>query len=96
MRLNHYYENHVRNYLQHVDIEFLRNKTVLITGVTGMIGSAMADFLCLAGKNIRVLGMGRSKERAGERFTYPWFTVKNFSVNCKLKLNKNIIKKHYQ
>ena len=64
MRLNHYYENHVCEYMKQINMEFLNGKTVLITGVTGMIGSAIADALCMAGKNIRVLGMGRAKERA--------------------------------
>ena len=78
MRLNHYYENHVCEYMKQINMEFLNGKTVLITGVTGMIGSAIADALCMAGKNIRVLGMGRAKERAANRFAYPWFTAKNF------------------
>ena len=78
MRLNHYYENHVCEYMKQINMEFLNGKTVLITGVTGMIGSAIADALCMAGKNIRVLGMGRAKERAANRFAYPWFTAENF------------------
>ena len=78
MRLNHYYENHVCEYMKQINMEFLNGKTVLITGVTGMIGSAIADALCMAGKNIRVLGMGRAKERAVNRFAYPWFTAENF------------------
>lgn len=78
MRLNHYYENHVCEYMKQIDMEFLNGKTVLITGVTGMIGSAIADALCMAGKNTRVLGMGRSKKRAAKRFAYPWFTAENF------------------
>ena len=78
MRLNHYYENHVCEYMKQINMELLNGKTVLITGVTGMIGSAIADALCMAGKNIRVLGMGRAKERAANRFAYPWFTAENF------------------
>ena len=83
MRLNHYYENHVCEYMKKIDMEFLGGKTVLITGITGMIGSAMADALCMADKNIRVLGMGRSKERAVSRFDYSWFSEKNFRfIEC--------------
>lgn len=62
-----------------MEVDFLKGKTVLITGVTGMIGSAVADVLCLADKNIRVLGMGRCSKRASDRFTYSWFMKKNFS-----------------
>lgn len=78
MKLNQYYEQHISNFLENVDTDFLEGKTVLISGVTGMIGSAMADALCMAGKDIRILGMGRSKKRAANRFDYPWFTENNF------------------
>ena len=78
MKLNRYYEQHVSDFFENVEMDFLQGKTVLISGVTGMIGSAIADALCMAGKNIRVLGMGRSKERATKRFAYPWFTAENF------------------
>ena len=78
MKLNSYYKEHIEKYLENIDLEFMQGKTVLITGVTGMIGSALADTLCLADKKIRILGMGRSKERASDRFVYPWFTEDNF------------------
>ena len=78
MKLNQYYKQHISNFLETVETDFLEGKTVLISGVTGMIGSAMADALCMAGKNIRILGMGRSKKRAANRFDYPWFTENNF------------------
>ena len=78
MKLNQYYKQHISNFLENVEMDFLEGKTVLISGVTGMIGSAVADALCMADKKIRVLGMGRSKERAANRFAYPWFTTENF------------------
>ena len=78
MKLNRYYEQHVSDFFENAEMDFLQGKTVLISGVTGMIGSAIADALCVAGKNTRVLGMGRSKERADNRFAYPWFTAENF------------------
>jgi nucleoside-diphosphate-sugar epimerase len=78
MKLNRYYEQHINKFLESMQMDFLQGKTVLISGVTGMIGSAIADALCMAGKNIRVLGMGRAKERAVKRFAYPWFTAENF------------------
>ena len=43
-----------------------------------MIGSASADALCLAERNIRVIGTGRSKERASNRFNYSWFKKEIF------------------
>lgn len=78
MRLNRYYEKHLRSLIENVDLDFLEGKSVLISGVTGMIGSAIADALCMSGKNIRVLGLGRSQLRAVERFSYSWFSQDNF------------------
>lgn len=79
MKLNQYYENHMRDYMRTVDLDFLKGKTVLITGATGLVGSAVADALCISGKKIRVLGVGRSCERAAKRFAYSWFTKDNFT-----------------
>lgn len=87
MRLNSYYREHIVNYLENIDLEFMHGKTVLITGVTGMIGSALADTLCLSDNKIRILGMGRSKERASARFVYPWFTEDNFRF-----IENNVVK----
>ena len=78
MRLNSYYKECVQSYLKNTNLDFLQWKQVLITGVTGMIGSALADALCLAERNIRVIGTGRSKERASNRFNYSWFKKENF------------------
>ena len=78
MRLNSYYKECVQSHLKNTNLDFLQGKQVLITGVTGMIGSALADALCLAERNIRVIGTGRSKERASNRFNYSWFKKENF------------------
>ena len=51
-----------------------RAGTVLITGASGLIGSAMADILLTAnrtlGASFRVLALGRSEARLRERFSY--------------------------
>lgn len=52
--------------------EKLAGSTVLVTGATGLIGSAVVDFLAQcnmdAGAGIRILAAGRSRERTKARF----------------------------
>lgn len=58
---------------QTVDIEKLKNSSVLITGASGLIGSFVADTLLYYNKtqnaNIKVYAAGRSKQRLEERFS---------------------------
>lgn len=52
-----------------VNIESLKNKTILITGVTGTIGSFIVDMLIQynkRGANIRIIAAGRSVEKIEE------------------------------
>ena len=55
------------------DLEKLEGKTVLLTGATGLIGSAVADILFCYNekhkKHIHVICAGRSEEKARERFS---------------------------
>lgn len=50
----------------------LRGKTILITGGTGMIGSFLIDVLNEANLGCTVLLLGRSEEKAKERFAEYW------------------------
>ena len=50
----------------------LRNKTILITGGTGLIGSFLVDVLSVANVNCKVLLLGRSEEKAKKRFLEYW------------------------
>ena len=55
----------------------LRDKTVLISGASGMIGSFLIYVLLSKKENIRVIAVGRSEVRAKERFQQYW-EDKNF------------------
>ncbi len=50
------------------DILWLKNKTVLITGVTGMIGSLLTHFLLYCNKkmnlNVSIIGLARNQKKA--------------------------------
>lgn len=50
----------------------LRDKTVLITGGTGLIGSFLIDVLAVANLGCNVLLFGRSEEKAMARFSEYW------------------------
>lgn len=53
--------------------EKLANKSILISGATGLIGSCLIDVIMKRneqGLNCRVYALGRSRERAMERFAY--------------------------
>ena len=54
------------------DVEGLRGKRVLITGITGMIGSCMADALTVLnerrGLGLTIFGVSRNPDRSRERF----------------------------
>lgn len=52
--------------------EKLRDKTVLVTGGTGLIGRFLVDILRAAGAGCRLLLAGRSEARARERFADCW------------------------
>lgn len=67
-----YWED-VERVVQHIpNLETLHNSTILITGGTGMICSAVADILLFLNKKcnaeIRIILAGRSKERINKRF----------------------------
>ncbi len=71
------YTEDLRNCLSGtVGLSQLKDKTVLITGATGMIGSFVTDALLYAndtlGLNCTVVAMGRSAERAKTRFANHW------------------------
>lgn len=51
----------------------LQNKSILITGATGLVGSALVDLIMLKNKeglNCRVYALGRNENKAKERFGY--------------------------
>lgn len=57
-----------------VDINRLKNSSILITGATGLIGSFIVDMLLIYNEmedsNITIYALGRSKERLSKRFDY--------------------------
>lgn len=70
---NKIYRNDLQKGMENFcELENLRNKTILITGATGLIGSTIVDFLVLYnelyGTNIQILAAARSYTKVIERF----------------------------
>ena len=73
MRYSAAYDEDIARVLPYIkNVEALFGKTVLITGGTGLICSAVADVLHYLNRtrqaNIRILLAGRSEERTAKRF----------------------------
>ena len=67
------YKNDLNNAIDStVHFDKLFNKTVLITGITGLIGGFIVDILLYANEtleaNIEIYGLARNEQRARERF----------------------------
>lgn len=72
----------------------LQNKSVMITGATGMVGNVLVDVLMqknLEGLNCKVIGIGRSKvkaeERLGRYFGNSLFEFIEHDINKKLEID---------
>ena len=75
--------------------EKLSNKSILITGASGLIGSFLIDVLKkknLHGLNCKVYALGRNLEKAKNRFerywTSPFFEFVSHDINEPLELEK--------
>ena len=68
------YLSDLKKALSSVNIEYYKNKSILITGATGLIGSAIVDIFLMMNHmyntNIIVYVAGRSKEEDDARFPY--------------------------
>ena len=75
----------------------LSNKSIMISGATGLIGSMLIDVLMEKnnhGLNCTIFALGRSQSRMMNRFKYcfdnPLFNFIEYDVNKKLDLDKNL------
>ncbi len=85
-----------QNYPQ-ISWEMLQNKKILLTGVSGMIGTALCDLIAdynRQGGNICVIGVSRNekaaKQQLGSLMEQSWFTYVASDINEKLPELGNI------
>ena len=96
IKYTHEYWNDIKRVLAHIpDKEKLYQKTVLITGATGMICSSVADVLFyinrISDAGIKIILAGRSEERMRNRFSAftenkDYFFV-GYDATCGMELN---------
>ena len=85
------YNNIVEEYANYsIDWEYFNNKTIMISGATGMVGKCLIDILMhknfTDNLNCHVIALGRNIEKAVERFD-TYFDDKNFTF-LKVDINK--------
>ena len=89
------YKNDIK-YITSLDLPWnkIENKTILISGASGMIGSCMIDALMSKDINIKVIALGRNEEKAKERFNEYWnshnFTFVECDINEPIKEIGNV------
>jgi len=84
--------------LSNIEWVKLKNKNILVTGATGLIGTFLVDVLMYRNSefndNITILAVGRNKEKAiirfGEYLNSPYFKFFNTDIQDSLNLNTNI------
>lgn len=78
---NQKYNKDVERYLNIVNLDFLNNKKILITGATGLIGTYLIDLLMKYNiqnkKNIKIYALSRNEEKLRKRFP-EYYNNKNF------------------
>lgn len=95
---NPQYQEDVK-YVANLDLPWdkLKNKSIMISGATGLIGSMLIDVIMmknLKGLNCIVYALGRSKTKMFNRFEYcfdnSYFNFIEYDVNKKLEMNSNL------
>lgn len=66
--MNKYIEEDVNNITKQFDMSVFDNKTVLVTGATGLLGSLCVRSLLASGYNTKVLALVRNKDKADKMF----------------------------
>ena len=68
------YRSDLETELKNTELEFLRGKSILVTGSTGLICSAIVDMLLFSNKyfntGIRIFAAGRGEEKLRQRFDF--------------------------
>lgn len=89
---NAIYKNDLDNIIKTVNTKELENKTIIISGATGMIGKMMIDAIFSADTGTHIIALGRSKDKAEKRFAsyinHPCFRFFECDITSSDSLNK--------
>ena len=88
------YRKELNNTIKNIpNIDMMKNKKILITGSTGLIGSSIVDTLAWENvtnnSNIHIYAAGRNKEKVKERFKE--FSDKGFFTFVEYDANKDLM-----
>jgi NADP-dependent 3-hydroxy acid dehydrogenase YdfG len=68
-----YQKDITRLFQDGLDLERLRDKTILVVGATGLVGGCIVDVLMQnPARCYKVIAAGRNKERAQQKFAAYW------------------------
>lgn len=68
-----YQKDIARLFQDGLDLERLRDKTILVVGATGLVGGCVVDVLMQnPARCYKVIAAGRNKERAKQKFAAYW------------------------
>lgn len=99
MIYNVQYKQNLKDTINNIpNFNMLNNSSILITGVNGLIGSAIVDTLIyknlIENSNIHIYAAGRSKDKVYKRFSQyidaDFFTYVNYDANCDLNFDFNV------
>lgn len=89
-----YLKDILRLFIEGLDLERLHDKTILVVGATGLIGSCIVDVLMQnPGRCYHVVAAGRNRERAEKRFA-PYWKDKCFAfaeIDVTIPMNDNLL-----
>lgn len=80
------YASDLEKELKNTDLDFLRGKSILITGSTGLICSALVDMLLFGNKHfnteIHIFAAGRNEEKIRQRFDFSGGDISFFEYDA--------------
>ncbi len=88
---NDIFNEDIKNIIKDFDMSVFKNKTVMITGATGLIGKICALALLQSGCNTKVVALVRNKEKAKKIFNQnPNLTFLVQDINSEINTDLNI------
>ena len=98
-----YKKDIARLFAEGLDLQRLRDKTILVVGATGLIGSCIVDILMQnPNKKYLVIASGRDRERAQQKFADYWdnphfaFVEMDVTISVWRNLNQQITNSAYE
>lgn len=89
---NDLYINEIKSYSKKLNLKFLENKSICITGGTGLILSYLIDAILETNTNVELILLSRSKEKAYQRFSKHKFDKRLIIHECDITKHIDLAK----